>query len=153
MSGIKVVATNKSAYHNYNIIETYEAGLVLQGSEVKSIREGQVNLKDSFVRIDNGEAFVYNMYIAPYKPANKLQHDPYRKRKLLLHKREILKLMGKVQEKGYTIVPTKLYFKNGKAKLEIALAKGKAKYEKRQAIKERDLKRELSKKYKGKIKM
>ncbi len=153
MSNIKVVATNKQAYHNYNIIDTYEAGLVLQGSEVKSIREGQVNLRDSFVRIDNGEAFVINMYIAPYKPASKLQHDPYRKRKLLLHKREILKLMGKVQEKGYTIIPTKLYFKNGKAKLEIALAKGKAKYEKKQAIRERDLKRELSKKYKGKIKL
>lgn len=153
MSNIKIVATNKQAYHNYNIIETYEAGLSLQGSEVKSIREGQVNLKDSFVRIDNGEAYVLNMYIAPYKPASKLQHDPYRKRKLLLHKKEILKLMGKVQEKGYTIVPTKLYFKNGKAKLEIALAKGKAKHEKRQAIKERDLKRELSKKYKGKIKL
>ncbi len=153
MSDIKVVATNKQAYHNYNIVDTYEAGLVLQGSEVKSIREGQVNLKDSFVRIDEGEAYVLNMYIAPYKPASKLQHDPYRKRKLLLHKREILKLMGKVQEKGYTIVPTKLYFKNGKAKLEIALAKGKAKHEKRQAIKERDLKRELSKKYKGRIKL
>lgn len=153
MGNVKVVATNKSAYHNYNIIETYEAGLVLKGSEVKSLREGQVNLKDSFVRIDNGEAFVYNMYIAPYKPAYKLQHDPYRKRKLLLHKREILKLMGKVQEKGLTIVPTKLYFKDGKAKLEIALSKGKAKYEKRESIKERDLKRELSKKFKGKIKM
>lgn len=153
MSNIKVVATNKQAYHNYNIVDTYEAGLVLQGSEVKSIREGQVNLKDSFVRIDDGEAYVLNMYIAPYKPASKLQHDPYRKRKLLLHKREILKLMGKAQEKGYTIIPTKLYFKNGKAKLEIALAKGKAKYEKRQAIKERDLKRELAKKYKGRIKL
>ena len=153
MSNIKVVATNKQAYHNYNIVDTYEAGLVLQGSEVKSIREGQVNLKDSFVRIDDGEAYVLNMYVAPYKPASKLQHEPYRKRKLLLHKREILKLMGKVQEKGYTIIPTKLYFKNGKAKLEIALAKGKAKHEKRQAIKERDLKRELSKKYKGRIKL
>ncbi len=151
--GIKVVATNKNAYHNYNIIETYEAGLVLEGSEVKSIREGAVNLRDSFIRIDNGEAYIYNMYVAPYKPAGKLQHDPYRKRKLLLHKREILKLMGKVQEKGLTIIPLKLYFKNGKAKLEIALAKGKAKYEKREAIKERDIKRELSKKYKGKIKL
>ncbi|MBK3332714.1 SsrA-binding protein SmpB [Persephonella atlantica] len=151
--GIKVVATNKNAYHNYNIIETYEAGLVLKGSEVKSIREGAVNLRDSFIRIDDGEAFIYNMYVAPYKPASKLQHDPYRKRKLLLHKREILKLMGKVQEKGLTIIPLKLYFKDGKAKLEIALAKGKAKYEKREAIKERDIKRELSKKYKGKIKL
>ncbi|ACO04058.1 MAG TPA: SsrA-binding protein [Persephonella sp.] len=151
--GIKVVATNKVAYHNYNIIETYEAGIVLKGSEVKSIREGSVNLRDSFVRIDNGEAFIYNMYIAPYKPASKLQHDPYRKRKLLLHKREILKLMGKVQEKGLTIIPTKVYLKNGKVKIEIALAKGKAKYEKREAIKERDMKRELSKKYKGKIKL
>ncbi|MDQ7055231.1 MAG: SsrA-binding protein SmpB [Persephonella sp.] len=151
--GIKVVATNKNAYHNYNIIETYEAGLVLEGSEVKSIREGSVNLRDSFIRIDNGEAYIHNMYVAPYKPAGKLQHDPYRKRKLLLHKREILKLMGKVQEKGLTIIPLKLYFKNGKAKLEIALAKGKAKYEKREAIKERDIKRELSKKYKGRIKL
>ncbi|WP_457621314.1 SsrA-binding protein SmpB [Persephonella sp.] len=151
--GIKVVATNKVAYHNYNIIETYEAGIVLKGSEVKSIREGSVNLRDSFVRIDNGEAFIYNMYIAPYKPASKLQHDPYRKRKLLLHKREILKLMGKVQEKGLTIIPTKVYLKNGKVKIEIALAKGKAKYEKREAIKERDMKRELSKKYKGRIKL
>jgi len=151
--GIKIVATNKTAYHNYDIIETYEAGIVLKGTEVKSLREGGCNLKDSFVRIDNGEAYLYNCYIAPYKPAGKLQHDPYRKRKLLLHKREILKLMGKVQEKGLTIVPTKVYFKNGKAKVEIALAKGKAKYEKRQAIKERELKRELSKKYKGKIKL
>ncbi len=151
--GIKVVATNKQAYHNYDILETYEAGLVLQGSEVKSLREGAVNLKDSFIRIENGEAYIYNMYIAPYKPAARLQHDPYRKRKLLLHKREILKLMGKVQEKGLTIIPLKLYFKNGKAKLEIALAKGKAKYEKRQAIKEREMRRKLSKKYKGKIKL
>ncbi len=151
--GIKVVATNKPAYHNYDILETYEAGLVLEGSEVKSIREGAVNLKDAFIRIDDGEAYVYNMYIAPYKPAAKFQHDPYRKRKLLLHKREILKLMGKVQEKGLTIIPLKLYFKNGKAKLEIALAKGKAKYEKRQAIKERETRRELAKKYKGRIKL
>ena len=151
--GIKVVATNKNAIHNYNILETYEAGIVLEGSEVKSIREGSVNLRDSFIRIDNGEAFIYNMYIAPYKPAAKLQHNPYRKRKLLLHKREILKLMGKVQEKGLTLIPLKLYFKNGKAKLEIALAKGKAKYENREAIKERDMKRELSKKYKGRIKL
>ncbi|WP_456400665.1 SsrA-binding protein SmpB [Persephonella sp.] len=151
--GHKIIATNKQAYHNYNILDTYEAGLVLKGSEVKSIREGSVNLRDSFIRIDNGEAFIYNMYIAPYKPASKLQHDPYRKRKLLLHKREILKLMGKVQEKGLTIIPTKLYLKNGKVKLEIALAKGKAKYEKRESIKERDIKRELSKKFKGKIKL
>jgi SsrA-binding protein len=151
--GIKVVATNKTAYHNYNIIETYEAGIVLKGSEVKSIREGSVNLRDSFVRINDGEAFIYNMYIAPYKPASKLQHDPYRKRKLLLHKREILKLMGKVQEKGLTIIPTRVYLKNGRVKIEIALAKGKAKYEKRESIKERDMKRELSKKYKGKIKL
>jgi len=151
--GIKVVATNKNAFHNYNILETYEAGLVLKGTEVKSLREGSVNLKDSFVRIDNGEAFIQNMYIAPYKPAGKLQHEPYRKRKLLLHKREILKLMGKVQEKGLTLIPLKLYFKDGKAKLEIALAKGKAKYEKREAMKERDMKRELAKKYKGKIRL
>ncbi|GAB6072489.1 SsrA-binding protein SmpB [Venenivibrio stagnispumantis] len=150
---VKVVATNKSAFHNYNILEKYEAGIVLTGSEVKSLREGNCNLKDSFVRIEGGEAYLYNCYIGPYKPAAKLGHDPTRPRKLLLHKREILKLMGKVQEKGLTIIPTQIYFKNGKAKVEIALAKGKVKYEKREAIKEKDLKREMAKDFKGKLKL
>ena len=151
--GIKVIATNKQVYHNYQILETYEAGLVLKGTEVKALREGNVNMRDAYVRIEDGEAYVVGLYIGPYKPAGRLQHDPTRKRKLLLHKREILKLMGKIQEKGLTIVPTKIYFKNGKAKIEIALAKGKAKYEKREAIKERETKRELAKKYKGKIRL
>jgi SsrA-binding protein len=121
----KVVATNKKAFHDYAILEKYEAGIVLTGSEVKSLREGECNLKDSFVMIEDGEAWLYNCYIAPYKPAAKFGHDPTRKRKLLLHKKEILKLMGKVKEKGLTIVPLRVYFKNGKAKVEIALVKGK----------------------------
>ncbi|MGC8868381.1 MAG: SsrA-binding protein SmpB [Sulfurihydrogenibium sp.] len=150
---IKVVATNKKAFHDYNIIEKYEAGMVLTGSEVKSLREGSCNLKDSFVMIEDGEAWLYNCYIAPYKPAHKLGHDPYRKRKLLLHKREILRLMGKVKEKGLTIVPLQVYFKDGKAKVEIALAKGKVKYEKREDMKERDTRREIEKQFKGKIKL
>jgi len=149
----KVVATNKKAFHDYTILEKYEAGIVLTGSEVKSLREGACNLKDSFVVIEDGEAWLYNFYIAPYKPAAKFGHDPTRKRKLLLHKKEILKLMGKVKEKGLTIVPLRVYFKNGKAKVEIALAKGKVKYEKREAMKEKDMKREIEKSFKGKIKL
>ncbi|MEJ5172718.1 MAG: SsrA-binding protein SmpB [Hydrogenothermaceae bacterium] len=151
--GVKVIATNKKAFHDYSIIEKYEAGIVLTGSEVKSLREGSCNLKDSFVMIEDGEAWLYNCYIAPYKPAAKWGHDPYRKRKLLLHKREILRLMGKVKEKGLSIVPLQIYFKDGKAKVEIALVKGKAKYEKREAIKEKDTRREIEKEYKGKIKL
>ncbi len=151
--GIKVIATNKKAFHDYNILETYEAGLVLKGTEVKAIREGNVNLRDSYIRIEDGEAYIIGMHVGHYKPAGKHQHDFTRKRKLLLHKREILKLMGKIQEKGLTVIPTKLYLKNGKIKLEIALAKGKAKYEKREAIRERDMKRELQKKFKGQIKL
>ena len=151
--GEKVVATNKQVYHNYQILETYEAGMALKGTEVKSLREGNVNMRDAYVRIEDGEAYVVGLHIGSYKPAGKLQHDPTRKRKLLLHKREILKLMGRIQEKGLTVVPTKIYFKNGKAKIEIALAKGKAKHEKREAIRDRDMKRERAKKYKGKIKL
>lgn len=151
--GIKVVATNKKAFHDYTILEKYETGIVLTGSEVKSLREGSCNLKDSFVLIEDGEAWLYNCYIAPYKPAAKWGHDPYRKRKLLLHKREILRIIGKVKEKGLTVVPLQLYFKEGKAKVEIALVKGKAKYEKRESMKEKDIKREISKEYKGKIKL
>ncbi len=151
--GIKVIATNKNAYRNYQIIETYEAGLVLKGTEVKAIREGNVNLKESYIRIENGEAYIIGMHVGHYKPAGKYQHEYTRKRKLLLHKREILRLMGKMQEKGLTLIPTKLYLKNGKIKLEIALAKGKAKYEKREAMKEKAIKRELQKKFKGKIKV
>ncbi len=149
----KVVATNKKAFHNYTTLEKYEAGIVLTGSEVKSLRDGACNLKDSFVMIEDGEAWLYNCYIAPYKPSAKFCHDPTRKRKLLLHKKEILKLMGKVKEKGLTIVPLGVYFKNGKAKVEIALVKGKVKYEKREAMKEKDTKREIEKSFKGKIRL
>jgi SsrA-binding protein len=149
----KIIATNKKAFHDYTILEQYEAGIVLTGSEVKSLRDGSCNLKDSFVVIEDGEANLYNCYIAPYKPAARLSHDPTRKRKLLLHKKEILKLMGKVKEKGLTIVPLRVYFKNGKAKVEIALAKVKVKYEKRDAMKEKDMKREIEKSFKGKVKL
>lgn len=137
---------NKKAYFDYEILEKYEAGIELKGTEVKSVREGKVNLRDSFVRIENGEAFLFNTYIAPYKHGSLFNHEPTRKRKLLLHKREIKRLMGKVQEKGLTIVPLRMYFnERGKVKVEIALVKGKRKYDKREAIKRRELEREAQK--------
>ena len=151
----KIIAVNKEAKADYDIIETYEAGIVLEGSEVKSLRNKQtVSFKDSFVRIENGEAWLYNLYIAPYRYATIKPPDPLRKRKLLLHKREILRLIGKVQEKGYTLIPLKLYFKNNKVKVEIALAKGKKKHDRREELRERDLRRQLQRELKsGKIKL
>ncbi len=153
--GNYTVAYNKEAKVDYEILETYEAGIVLEGPEVKSLRNKQtVSFKDSFVRIENGEAWLYNLYIAPYKYATIKPPDPLRKRKLLLHKREIYRLYGKVQEKGYSIIPLKLYFKNGKVKVEIALVKGKKKHDRRQELKERDLQRQLRREIKeGKIKL
>jgi SsrA-binding protein len=137
---------NKKAYFDYEILEKYEAGIELKGTEVKSIREGKVNLRDSFVRIENGEAYLFNAYIAPYTHGNLFNHEPTRRRKLLLHKREIKRLLGKVQEKGLTIVPLRMYFnKRGKVKVEIALVRGKKKYDKREAIKRRELEREAQK--------
>jgi SsrA-binding protein len=142
--GIKVIATNKKAYHDYFIEETYEAGIVLTGTEIKSIRAGKVNLKDSFARISNGEAYIHNMHISPFDPGNRFNHEPTRARKLLLRKEEIDKLIGLTKERGYALVPTKVYLKNGFAKLELALAKGKKLYDKRATAAKRDADREIS---------
>ncbi len=140
---IKVVATNPKAFHDYFIEDTYEAGIALTGSEIKSVRAGRVNLRDSFVLIKDGEAWLINAHIAPYKQAGRQNHDPRRPRKLLLHRYQINRLMGRVQEKGYTIVPLKMYLKGRWAKVEIALAKGKKLYDKRRAIAERDAERQI----------
>lgn len=141
--GIKVLATNRKAQFEYLLLEKYEAGLVLQGSEIKSIRAGQVSLAQSYVRIDGGEAWLMNAHIAPYDEASRFNHDPLRPRKLLLHKSEIHKLWEKVSQKGVTIVPLRLYLKNGKAKVEIAVARGKKLHDKRETIAKRDQEREI----------
>jgi SsrA-binding protein len=146
---IKIIAENRKARRNYFIIDEYEAGLVLKGTEVKSLRMGRANLKDSYARIKNGEVFVYQLHIAPYPFAHYDNHDPLRPRKLLLHKHEIKRLYGKVNEKGHTLVPLRLYFKGGKAKILLALAKGKRTYDKREAIKRRDEKRDLERERKN----
>jgi len=139
----KVVAENRKARYNYFIEDTYEAGMVLLGTEVKSLRLGRVNLKDSYARIRKGEVFVHQIHIGAYPFAYYGNHDPLRIRKLLLHKREIKKLYGKVNEKGYSLIPIKLYFQNGKAKLTLALARGKRKYDKRETIRKREQERDL----------
>ncbi|MFH1985839.1 MAG: SsrA-binding protein SmpB [Pseudomonadota bacterium] len=139
----KVVAENRKARHDYFIEDTYEAGMVLTGTEVKSLRQGRANLKDSYARIKNGEVYVYQMHISPYPFAYYDNHEPLRPRKLLLHKSEISKLYGKINEQGHSLIPLRLYFKNGKVKILLALAKGKRKYDKRETIRERDGKREL----------
>ncbi|MDM8554350.1 SsrA-binding protein SmpB [Desulfococcaceae bacterium HSG7] len=139
----KNIAENRKARHNYFIENTYEAGIALLGTEVKSLRGGRANLKDSYARIINGEVFVYQMHIGPYPFAYYNNHAPLRTRKLLLHKSEIKKLYGKVNEKGFSLIPLRLYFVNGKVKMALALARGKRKYDKRQAIRQRDEKREL----------
>ena len=136
------IATNRQASHRYNLLERWEAGLQLQGSEVKSLREGAVQLKDAYAALRDGEVWLRNMHIAPYKPARD-NHDPERPRKLLLHRREIERLLGATSEKGLTIVPTRLYWNGPRAKVEVAVAKGKDLYDKRRAIKERDTKREI----------
>jgi SsrA-binding protein len=140
---IKIVAENRKARHNYFIEDTCEAGMVLLGTEVKSLRLGRVNLKDSYARIKNGEVFVYQMHISVYPFAYYGNHDPLRIRKLLLHKYEINKLYGKVNEKGFSLVPLKLYFQNGRAKMTLALARGKRQYDKRETIRRRDEQRDL----------
>ena len=140
---IKLVAENRKARHDYIIEDKYEAGIVLTGTEVKSLRLGKANLKDSYARIKNGEVYVYQMHIGVYPFAYYNNHDPLRPRKLLLHNYEIKKLYGKVNEKGYSLIPLKLYFKGGKAKLALALAKGKQSHDKRETIRRRDQKREL----------
>jgi SsrA-binding protein len=140
---IKIIAVNRKARHDFFIEDEYEAGLVLKGTEVKSLRLGKVNLKDSYARVINGEVFVYQMHIGPYPFAYYENHDPLRTRKLLLHKQEIKRLYAKVNEKGHTLVPLKIYFRGAKVKLSLAVAKGKRLYDKREAIKRRDEKRDL----------
>jgi SsrA-binding protein len=139
----KTVATNRKARHDYEIIDTFEAGMVLQGSEVKSMRGGKVTIKDSFAHIANGEAFLIGLYIAPHAFSRQGGHDPERTRKLLLSRREIDRIAGRMAEKGYTLVPLRIYFRNGYAKLELGLAKGKTTYDKRHALKEKQQKREM----------
>lgn len=141
--GIKIVTNNKKAFHDYHISERYEAGLVLKGTEVKSLREGRCNLKDSYCRIKNNEIWVIGMHISPYTHQGYVTHEPERERKLLMHKDEIRKLHRKVMEKGVTLVPLKVYFKNGKAKLEVGVASGKRQYDKRADIAQREQQREM----------
>jgi len=140
----KLICNNKKAYHNYFIEEKFEAGMVLTGTEIKSLRLGNANLNDSFAIVRNGEAFLNNLHISPYDFGNRENHDPDRMRKLLLHKKEIGRLFGKIREQGYSVVPLRLYFKNGLAKVEIGLAKGKKLYDKREVMKEKDQKRDMS---------
>lgn len=152
-NGIKVVAQNRKARHDYHIEETMEVGLVLTGTEIKSIRAGKVNLKDSFARIQEGEVFLHNMHISPYEQGNRYNHDPLRTRKLLLHRRQINKLIGLTKEKGYTLIPLKLYLKNGLAKLDLALGKGKKLYDKRETMKKRDADREAQRALKERLRV
>ncbi len=140
---MKIVCQNRKAFHDYSIEETLEAGIQLLGTEVKSLRDGKANLKDSYVLIKNFEVFLFNCHISPYSHGNIMNHDPLRTRRLLLHRKEIERLRGKAQQKGYTMLPLKVYFKNSHAKVEIGLAKGKRVYEKREMIKEREAKRTI----------
>jgi SsrA-binding protein len=147
---IKVVCSNKKAYYDYFVDETYEAGIVLKGTEVKSLRLGRANLRDTYARIINGEVFLVNLHISPYEQGDRFtQPDTTRTRKLLLNRREIKKLIGKTKEKGYTLIVTKIYFKDGKAKAELGLARGKKHYDKRESIKQKDMAREVSRDFKG----
>ena len=146
--GSRLIANNKKAYHDYFIEETYEAGIALHGTEVKSLRMGKCSIKESFVRIENGEVFIYGMHISPYEKGNIFNKDPLRVKKLLLHKTEIRKLRAKIAEKGYTLVPLKVYFNNSLVKVEIGLAKGKKLFDKRQDIAKKDQRREAERDFK-----
>lgn len=147
-SNEKLIANNKKAYHDYFILDNYEAGISLAGTEVKSLRMGKCSIKESFVRIENGEVYIYGMHISPYEKGNIFNKDPLRPRKLLLHRSEIHKLLGKTKEKGIAIVPLKVYFKGSLVKVEIGLAKGKKLYDKRQDIAKKDQQREASRDFK-----
>lgn len=147
-SGEKLIANNKKVYHDYFIEETYEAGIELVGTEVKSLRQGNCSIKEAFIGVDNGEIYIHHMHINPYEKGNIFNRDPLRKRKLLLHKNEIRKLSAGREAAGYTIVPTKVYFKNGKAKVEIALARGKKLYDKRETLAKKDAAREAERDFK-----
>ena len=144
----KLIANNKKAYHDFFIDETYECGIALHGTEVKSMRMGKCSIKEAFVRIEDGEVFVYGMHVSPYEKGNIFNKDPLRVKNLLLHKYEINKLLGKIKEKGYTLVPLQVYFKDGKVKVEIGLARGKKLYDKREAIAKKDQRREAEKEFK-----
>ena len=144
----KMIANNKKAYHDYFILDTYEAGIALHGTEVKSLRMGKCSIKEAFIRIENGEMFIYGMHISPYEKGNIFNKDPLRVRKLLLHRAEINKMLGKTKEKGIAIVPLKVYFKGSLVKIEIGLAKGKKLYDKRQDIAKKDQKREAQRDFK-----
>src|SRR5699024_3604622 len=146
----RLIANNKKAYHDYFIEEKYEAGVSLHGTEVKSLRMGKCSIKESFIRIENGEVYVYGMHISPYEKGNILNKDPLRPKKLLMHRAEIRKLQGKIAEKGYTLVPLQVYFKNSLVKVEIGLAKGKKLYDKRQDIAKKDQRREAERDFKVK---
>ncbi|MCS7220395.1 MAG: SsrA-binding protein SmpB [Anaerolineae bacterium] len=145
---IKTIATNRKAYHDYEVVDTLEAGIVLTGTEIKSIREGRVNLRDGFAIIRGGEVWLLNVHIAPYPGGNRQNHEPRRERKLLLHRREINRLAGRVQEKGWTLVPLRLYLKDNKAKIELGLVRGKREYDKREAIAKREAEREVQREMK-----
>ena len=149
----KTVSQNKKAYHDYFIEETFETGMVLQGTEIKSIRAGRINMKDAFARVQQGEVFIHNMHISPYEQGNRYNHEPLRTRKLLLHRREINKLIGMTKEEGYTLVPLKVYMKNGFAKLLLGLGKGKKKYDKREDLKRKEAKREIERAFRDRQKM
>lgn len=144
----KLIANNKKAYHDYFIDETYEAGIALHGTEVKSMRMGKCSIKESFIRIEDGEVYVYGMHVSPYEKGNIFNKDPLRIKKLLLHRAEINKMQGRIKEKGYTLVPLQVYFSNGRVKVEIGLARGKKLYDKREDIAKKDQKREAEKEFK-----
>ncbi|MEW5733612.1 MAG: SsrA-binding protein SmpB [Thermodesulfobacteriota bacterium] len=142
-SHVKIIAVNRKARHDYTVESEFEAGMVLLGSEVKALREGRANLKDSYAKIKNGELFVFQLHISEYPQAGRFNHDPLRVRKLLMHKHEIMRLVGKIQSKGLTLIPLSLYFKEGRAKISVALCQGKKKFDKRRALQEREQKREM----------
>jgi SsrA-binding protein len=149
-NNIKIIAENRKARHDYFIEETFEAGIALTGTEVKSLRAGKVNLKDSYAQVINGEMILQQVHISPYEQGNRYNVDPLRDRKLLMHKKEILRLFGKVRQEGLTLVPLKFYFSKGKVKVELALCKGKKLYDKRDAAAEKDAKREMQRAFRGK---
>jgi SsrA-binding protein len=138
----RLIAENRKAAHDYHLVETFEAGVVLLGTEVKAIREGRVNLRDSYGRVEGGEVYLYNVHISPYSHRGYAEHEPTRRRKLLLHRQEIRKLIGKTVERGFTLVPVRMYFKNGRVKVAVSLAKGKQAHDKRETIKRREIDRE-----------
>ena len=150
MDGIKIICQNKKARHNFSLEDFMEAGIVLKGTEVKSLRDGKANLVDSYAVLEGSEIWLLHFHIDPYAPASQFSHHPMRKRKLLLHKKEIAKLIGKTKEKGFTLVPTKVYFKDGKAKVELALARAKKLHDKRDSLKKREAQREIDKAMKSK---